>query len=81
MTGQADLETHARWLARLLGTDFLLWSPNIQAEGFLYWDRIFATRPIPRGPRVCELSHADREIDVSFEDQGRTCGVDVLMRD
>ncbi len=81
MAGQAELQTHARWLARLLGTDFLLWSPNIQAEGFLYWDRIFATRSIPRGPRVCELLHVDREIDVSFEDQGRTCDIADLMRD
>ena len=40
MTGEAS----EHFLRRLLGGDFLLWSPNIQAEGFLNWDKIWATR-------------------------------------
>lgn len=74
-------ETTERWLARLLGGDFLLWSPNIQVEGFLHWDRIFATRRIPRSPRPSALLRAPNELDVRFQDQGRTCDVDDLMRD
>lgn len=74
-------ESEARWFARLLGGDFLLWSPNIQAEGFLHWDRIFATRTIPRGTGVCELPRAARELDVRYTDQGRDCGIPELMQD
>jgi CubicO group peptidase (beta-lactamase class C family) len=74
-------ESDTRWLARLLGGDFLLWSPNIQAEGFLHWDRIFATRPIRRGATVHELPRTPHELEVAFEDQGRRCGIDDLMRD
>ena len=81
MSNQSETETHDRWLARLLGGDFLLWSPNIQAEGFLYWDRIFATRRIPCSASPSVLTHAKRELDVSFEDQGRTCNTDDLMLD
>ena len=40
MTAQTPSASNERWLARLLGADFLLWSPTIQAEGFLHWDRI-----------------------------------------
>ena len=74
-------ESNERWLARLLGGDFLLWSPNIQAEGFLYWDRIFATRTIHRGAKVNALRFAARELDVRYTDQGRDCDVNDLMRD
>jgi CubicO group peptidase (beta-lactamase class C family) len=81
MTAQTPSASNERWLARLLGADFLLWSPTIQAEGFLHWDRIFATRPIPRGKRVSEFKRAARELDVRFEDQGRTCDTNDLMRD
>jgi CubicO group peptidase (beta-lactamase class C family) len=81
MTAKTSAESRDRWLARLLGADFLLWSPNIQAEGFLHWDRIFASRPIRRGSHICELARADQEIDVLFEDQGRRCDVNDLMRD
>ena len=81
MTAQTPSASNERWLARLLGGDFLLWSPTIQAEGFLHWDCIFATRPIPRGKRVSELERAARELDVRFQDQGRTCDVSDLMRD
>jgi CubicO group peptidase (beta-lactamase class C family) len=81
MSDQPKPESDTRWLARLLGGDFLLWSPTIQAEGFLHWDRIFATRRIPRGARVCALPRAPRELDVRYVDQGRTCDTDDLMRD
>lgn len=74
-------ENTTRWLARLLGGDFLLWSPNIQPEGFLHWDRIFATRSVPRGNRVQVLPMAPKTLDVRFTDQGRDCDVDDLMRD
>ncbi len=70
-----------RWLARLLGTDFLLWSPNIQAEGFLHWDQIFATRTIRRARQTSALPKNPTEIAVTFEDQGRRCDVEDLMRD
>ena len=81
MPTENSKESHERWFARLLGGDFLLWSPNIQAEGFLHWDRIFATRTVQRGPRVHDLPAAGRGLDVHFEDQGRRCNTDDLMRD
>lgn len=81
MAMDTNEDQRTRWLARLLGTDFLLWSPNIQAEGFLHWDRIFATRPIRCASRPSPLRPAAPEIDVGFEDQGRHCTVDDLMRD
>src|SRR5262249_10450174 len=81
MRARTPPESNERWLARLLGADFLLWSPTIQAEGFLRWDRIFATRPIPRGKRVSDFKRAARELDVRFQDQGRTCDTNDLMRD
>ncbi len=74
-------ESRDRWLARLLGTDFLLWSPNIQPEGFLHWDRIFATRAIHCGSNVLELPRASTEIEVQYQDQGRVCDVHNLMSD
>lgn len=73
-------ESSERFLARLLGGDFLLWSPNIQAEGFLHWDRIFATRTIRRGI-ARPLGTADREVEVRYEDNGILRGVDDLMVD
>jgi CubicO group peptidase (beta-lactamase class C family) len=81
MTTETTSQSNERWMARLLGADFLLWSPTIQAEGFLHWDRIFATRPIRRGKRVSEFKRAARELDVRFQDQGRTCDMNDLMRD
>jgi CubicO group peptidase (beta-lactamase class C family) len=81
MTSQMSNESREHWLARLLGTDFLLWSPNIQPEGFLHWDRIFATRPIRHSQPVFELPRAAKELDVRYEDQGQDCDVADLMRD
>lgn len=34
MSDQSKSESNEQWLARLLGTDFLLWSPTIQTEDF-----------------------------------------------
>jgi CubicO group peptidase (beta-lactamase class C family) len=70
----------ARWLAALLGTDFLLWSPHQQAPGFLHWNRIFATRRIHAGdPRP--LPRATEELSVEYEFLGTRRDVADLMRD
>lgn len=74
-------EEHVRWLQRLLGADFLLWSPNIQAEGFLHWDEIFATRVVKAPATPTPLPRAAREIDITFDDNGRTCTIDDLFVD
>lgn len=81
MADTGATQNHERWLARLLGGDFLLWSPNIQAEGFLHWDRIFATRRVPRAPKASVLPTGTGVLDVRFADQGRNCTTDDLMRD
>lgn len=77
---ESQTETNERFLARLLGGDFLLWSPNIQAEGFRNWDRIFASRTIPRG-RPAPLEVVQPELDVTYDDNGTQRHVDDLMRD
>jgi CubicO group peptidase (beta-lactamase class C family) len=80
MTDRTHRQTNEEFLARLLGGDFLLWSPNIQAEGFLNWDRIFATRTIARGtPKP--LARSPIELDVTYEHNGEQSGIDDLMRD
>lgn len=80
MSDRRHGETNEQFLARLLGGDFLLWSPNIQAEGFLNWDRIFATRTIAHGaPKL--LAHSAIELDVRYEQGGSECGIEDLMRD
>lgn len=67
-----------QFLRRHLAGDFLLWSPNIQAEMFLNWDRLWATRAIVAGtPRP--LPVADVPLELVFESRGRTCTVDELM--
>lgn len=67
------------FLRRHLAGDFLLWSPNIQAEGFLNWDRIWATRTIARGtPRP--LPQARAPLDLTFESHGAIRTIDELMR-
>lgn len=76
-----DLKDHTRWLAGLLGTDFLLWSPHIQAEGFLHWERIFATRKIACGPQASPLTESGEQLEVRYEHLGRVRDVDDLMRD
>ena len=46
-TQTVDGEPVLEFLRRHLAGDFLLWSPNIQGEAFLNWDRIWASRTIP----------------------------------
>ena len=68
-----------RFLRRHLAGDFLLWSPNIQADAFLNWDRIWATRRIAAAtPRP--LPVADAPLDISFESRGKTYTTAELMR-
>lgn len=64
---------------RHLAEDFLLWSPTIQAEAFLNWDRIWATRTIRAGvPRPLQV--AESPLDLRFEHDGRSYTVDEFMR-
>lgn len=80
MTDHTHCQTNEEFLARLLGGDFLLWSPNIQAEGFLNWDRIFATRTIAHGtPKP--LARSAIELDVTYEHNAEQWGIDDLIRD
>jgi CubicO group peptidase (beta-lactamase class C family) len=81
MKKQPNEETNEQWLARLLGTDMLLWSPNVQNEAFLHLDRLFATRTIKRGPRPSALPDAGTPLHIEYSDYGKTCTVDDLMRD
>jgi len=68
-----------RFLSRLLGGDFLLWSPNVQAEGFLNWDKIWATRTIRRGtPKP--LPYAPITTNFTFESHGKTRTIEDFMR-
>ena len=79
MAIQKEGETTEHFLRRLLGGDFLLWSPNIQAEGFLNWDKIWATRTIHRGaPRP--LPRAAKPLEIVFESHGAMRTIDDLMR-
>jgi hypothetical protein len=56
-------ESAERFASRLLTQDFLLWSPNIQAEAFLNWGRLWATRSIVRGiPRAVPRTTMDLEL-------------------
>lgn len=71
-------ESNEQFLARLLGGDFLLWSPNIQAEAFLHWNKVFATRTIPRGS-VKPLARRPEEIEVTYDENGEQRTVDDLM--
>ncbi|MBL8583678.1 MAG: serine hydrolase [Rhizobiaceae bacterium] len=74
-----DGEPTDQFMRRHLAGDFLLWSPNIQAEGFLNWDRIWASRTIRRGtPKP--LPVAARQLDISFQRDGQTYTVDDVMR-
>lgn len=68
-----------QFMRRHLAGDFLLWSPNIQADAFLNWDRIWATRRIAAGaPRP--LPVAARPLDITFDSGGRTYTLEELMR-
>ena len=69
----------ARWLAGLLGGDFLLWSPYIQTEGFLHWQRIFATRTIPASTPI-PLAEAADQIDPVYSYGGQSRTVEDLIK-
>ncbi|CAN5186337.1 serine hydrolase [soil metagenome] len=76
-----ELESNERFLARLLGGDFLLWSPNIQAEGFLHWDKIFATRTIKKGATSVPYGVGETIDSVPFRAYDTDGDIDSLMRD
>lgn len=74
-----DGEPVDQFIRRHMAGDFLLWSPNIQAEAFLNWDRIWATRTIARGiPKP--LPQAANPLDITFERGGRILTINDLMR-
>lgn len=67
------------FIRRQLAGDFLLWTPHIQREAFLNWDRLWATRPIKAGkPKPVPV--APKPLDFTFESNGKTCTLDDLMR-
>lgn len=72
-------ESAERFSSRLLAGDFLLWSPNIQAEAFLNWDRIWATRTIAKGT-ARPLPAAPTELDLTFDSGGVERTIEELMR-
>jgi CubicO group peptidase (beta-lactamase class C family) len=79
MQKTVDGEPVDQFMRRHLAGDFLLWSPNIQAEAFLNWNRIWATRTIRRGtPKP--LSIAARPLDIGFESAGKSYTIDDLIR-
>lgn len=79
MEKTVDGEQTNEFIRRHMAGDFLLWSPNIQAEAFLNWDRIWATRTIRKGvPQP--LAVADAPLDITFESDGKTLTIDDLMR-
>lgn len=74
-----DGEPVDQFIRRHMAGDFLLWSPNIQAEAFLNWDSIWATRTIARGiPKP--LPQAANPLDITFESGGRILTINDLMR-
>lgn len=79
MQKTVDGESVDQFIRRHMAGDFLLWSPNIQAEAFLNWDRIWATRTIARGTPQ-PLAVAAQPLDITFESQGKTHTIDDLMR-
>jgi CubicO group peptidase (beta-lactamase class C family) len=57
-------------LARLLGTEKLLWPPPIQLEGYKHLDKIFSTRRAHRRGPVSSLpAYARSIVDIEFEDK------------
>lgn len=84
MQKTVDGEQVDQFIRRHMAGDFLLWSPNIQAEAFLNWDRIWATRVIEKGtPKP--LPVASKPLDISFksrafDNEATTLTLDDLMR-
>lgn len=74
-----DGEPVLEFFRRHLAGDFLLWSPNIQSEAFLNWDRIWATRTIKAGvPRPFDKGTPVPD-GFTFESKGKTWTIDELM--
>ncbi|MEZ5802009.1 MAG: hypothetical protein R3E51_00940 [Rhizobiaceae bacterium] len=70
MQKTVDGEPTDQFIRRHMAGDFLLWSPNIQGEAFLNWDRIWATRTIAKGtPKP--LAVAETPLDITFESKGK----------
>lgn len=78
-THTVDGEPILEFFRRHLAGDFLLWSPNIQSEAFLNWDRIWATRAIRKGTPIPFSQGDPMPGDFTFESRGRTWNVDELM--
>ncbi len=59
--------------------NFLMWSPELQARGYRTIEDIFQVNTIERGEAVRPLVMADRQIDPTFEHDGRTWTVASYM--
>ncbi|MCK9229905.1 MAG: beta-lactamase family protein [Syntrophales bacterium] len=73
-------QDETRWFAQLLGLDFLLWTPTVQAEGFLNWERIFATRKIAAKSPI-PLPQSSEDLDIRYEYLGIEKNIDDFIRD
>ena len=74
-----DGEPVERFLRRHLAGDFLLWSPNIQSEAFLNWDRLWATRTIRRGTPRPYPDGDPLPTDFRFDSHGASHSIDDLI--
>lgn len=75
----AKLRENERFLARLLGRDKLLWSPNVQPEGYKSLERILATRRIGKSQRPTSF-HRGETPAIAYDDGGRRETLDDFMR-
>ena len=57
----------------------LAWTPQQQSEGYRAIETIYKVTTVKRGRKVHALPNADRQIDFSFEYDGRTWSVDDYM--
>ena len=74
-----DGEPVLHFLRRHLAGDFLLWSPNIQSEAFLNWDRLWAARTIRRGRPAPYPDGEPLPDDFTFDSFGAPRSIDELM--
>jgi len=79
-TQPAPNESDARFLARLLGRDKLLWSPNVQPEGYKSLERILATRKIGKAARPGALPSSNPIGSVNYTDAGKVETFDDFLR-
>lgn len=79
LTRTVDGEPVEVFFRRHLAGDFLLWSPNIQSEAFLNWDRIWATRKIPAGESRPFPVRPGLDESFRFASNGRSIGMDELF--